>query len=95
MMSTWKFRNTRLMKVWALGMSATVLQFGAVSSCDDRLVALTTYVEPCGTVLGNCTPGSFQANNADPGDWCVDPACTVPGACDDNPPLGTIRNICP
>jgi len=83
------------MKVLALGVAGVVLQLGAIGSCDDTLVALTRYVDPCGTVLGNCTPGSFQANNADVGDYCVDPACTVPGACNNNQPLGTIRNICP
>jgi hypothetical protein len=76
--------------------SATVFQLGFVSSCDDRLVGLTNYLDPCGTILGNCTPGFFQSINADLGDWCIDPACTVPGGCGAaDPPLGTIRDICP
>jgi hypothetical protein len=68
---------------------------GFLGSCDDQLIALTQYVDPCGTILGNCTPGSFQANNADLNDWCIDPACTIPGGCGPGQPLGTIRDICP
>jgi len=77
-------------------LAGTLLQLGFVSSCDDRLVGLTNYLDPCGTILANCAPGTFQAINADLGDWCLDPACTVPGGCgNQDPPLGTIRDICP
>lgn len=79
---------------------ATVLASGAVlpgfvESCDDRLAFITSYVDPCGSILGNCTPGSFQVQAADVGDFCVDPACTVPGGCGGGQPLGTITNVCP
>lgn len=71
------------------------MQFGYVGACDDRLVALTNYVDPCGTILGNCAPGTFQSVNSPLGSWCIDPACTVPGGCGNaDPPLGTIRDIC-
>ncbi len=81
---------------WAACVSSGMMAFSFLSSCDDRLVALTNFVDPCGTILANCAPGSFQSLNADLGDWCLDPACTVPGGCGDpGPPLGTIRDICP
>ncbi len=69
---------------------------GFIGSCDDRLIALTRYFEPCGTVFGNCLPGEFETRRADVGDFCIDPACTVPGQCpDQGQPLGTITDICP
>ena len=68
---------------------------GFIESCDDRLVAVTRYFDPCGTILANCAPGDFEVNRAEVGDYCVDPACTVPGACNDLQPLGTITNVCP
>lgn len=72
-----------------------VFQLGFLDSCNDRLVEVTRFIEPCGTFLANCTPGSFQANAAEIGDFCVDPTCTVPGGCGPGQPLGTIRDICP
>ena len=71
------------------------LTLGFLGSCEDRLITLTQYVDPCGTILGNCQPGDFTVNAAPVGDYCVDPACTVPGACNDDQPLGTITDICP
>jgi hypothetical protein len=69
---------------------------GFIGSCDQRFITATQYVDPCGTILANCTPGSFQVNNADVADYCVDPACTIPGQCgNDGPVLGTITRICP
>lgn len=73
----------------------TATQLGFVESCDKRFIELTRIFDPCGTFLANCTPGSFEANAAEIGDFCVDPACTVPGGCGGGQPLGTIRNICP
>ena len=64
------------------------------SACDDTLIGLTRFVDPCGTLL-DCPPGSFQSDRAELGDWCIDPSCVVPGACSDDQPLGTIRDICP
>ncbi len=78
-----------------LGSGAALPALGFVESCDDRLAAITQYVDPCGTFLANCAPGDFQVNAADVGDYCVDPACTVPGACGGGQPLGTITNVCP
>jgi len=79
---------------------ATLLASGAAipsffESCDDRLIGVTRYFDPCGTIFANCAPGDFEVNNAEVGDYCVDPACTVPGACNDLQPLGTITNVCP
>jgi len=68
---------------------------GFIESCDDRVVSLTRYVDPCGTFLANCAPGEFEVRRADVGDYCVDPACTVPGLCGGGQPLGTITDICP
>lgn len=72
-----------------------LLQLGFIENCDDRLATLTRFVDPCGTVLGNCNPGDFQINRADVGDYCVDPSCTVPGQCGSVPVLGTVTNLCP
>ena len=72
----------------------TMFQLGWLGSCDDRLVGLTNFVDPCGTILANCVPGQFAALNADIGDFCVDPTCTVPGLCG-LPTVGSIRDICP
>ena len=79
---------------------AAVLASGAIvpsflENCDNYLVNVTRYVDPCGTILANCAPGDFQVNAAEVGDYCVDPACTVPGACNNQQPLGTITNVCP
>jgi hypothetical protein len=69
---------------------------GFINSCDNWLAGFTGYVDPCGTILANCVPGQFQLLNSDIGDYCIDPACTVPGACDTGTqPLGTIYHICP
>ncbi len=68
---------------------------GFLESCDNRLVGLTNFIDPCATFLANCQPGDFQANRSDLGDFCLDPTCTVPGQCDNGPLLGTIRDICP
>ena len=76
--------------------AGTLFQLGWVGTCNDRMLGLTDYVEPCGTIFGNCEPGDFQVYNSDIGDYCVDPACTVPGACEnDPPPLGTVFDLCP
>lgn len=74
---------------------AGIIPFGFLESCNNRATSATEYFEPCGTILGNCTPGSFQTNAAEVGDYCVDPACTVPGQCGGGQPLGTITRICP
>jgi hypothetical protein len=81
---------------WTSGaVLAGIVPLGFFESCDNRAANITSYVDPCGTVLGNCTPGSFQVNAADVGDYCIDPACTVPGQCGGGQPLGTITRICP
>ncbi len=70
-----------------------VSMFAFLADCNDRLVEVTRFVDPCGTVLFNCVPGSFETSAADVGDFCVDPACTVPGQCG-NVALGTVTNVC-
>lgn len=86
-------------KAWIMGAllsTGTVFQLGFIEGCDERLIQATRYFDPCGTFLANCTPGSFEANAADLNDYCVDPSCIVPGGCGNvDPPLGTIRDICP
>ena len=76
-----------------LGSAASVLGF--LDSCSDRLTNVTRYVDPCGTILGNCFPGEIQTEAAAVGDYCVDPACTVPGQCGAGQALGTITDLCP
>lgn len=72
-----------------------VFILGFLETCDNRLVQFTRYVDPCGTFLAGCEPGDFEVNRADVGDFCIDPTCTVPGACGDEQPLGTITDLCP
>ncbi len=62
---------------------------GFVSSCDDRLIELTRFLDPCGTILANCQPGQLAAQNADIGDPCF--LCAIPGTCDSDDPF---LNIC-
>ncbi len=85
-----KRRTAGVMALVAGGMFA----LGFLESCDDRLVALTRFIEPCGTIFANCAPGDFQIRAADIGDGCIDPACTVPGGCGEIP-LGTFTDVCP
>ena len=74
--------------------TGTVVQFGFLEGCDSRLLSLTQFVDPCGTIL-NCAPGSFQAARAELNDPCFDPTCTIPGGCDnDGPALGSTRDLC-
>ena len=79
-----------------IGLIGACFQLGFLGSCEDRFIGFTTFFDPCGTILGNCAPGSFETNAADVGDFCVDPTCTVPGQCGNaGPALGTVRDICP
>ena len=75
--------------------AATPLLLDFLDGCNDKLVELSRYIDPCGTVFANCTPGTFEVRRAEVGDFCVDPACTVPGQCGTGQPLGTITDICP
>ena len=86
-------RGYRRLAALALGGAFSILGF--VESCDDKLVNATRYVDPCGTVFANCQPGDFIVNAAEVGDWSVDPACTVPGLCSEDQPLGTITELGP
>ncbi len=80
----------------AMGTIATaVFIIGFLQTCDDRLIGLTRFIDPCATIFANCAPGDFEVNRADVGDFCVDPACTVPGQCGPGQALGTITDICP
>lgn len=76
------------------------VMFGFLSDCNDRLVAITNVVDPCGTILANCAPGDFQVRGAGIGDFCIDPTCTIPGGCPTGngtfiQPIGTRTDICP
>ena len=61
---------------------ASGVVFGFLPSCE---TLLTTF-DPCGTILGNCEPGTFDLLFADVPDWGVDPGCTVPGGCTGDDP---------
>ncbi len=78
-----------------LFVGTTFQLLGFIDSCDDRLLAISRYVDPCGTLIGNCFPGDLETNAAEVGDFCVDPACTVPGQCGGGQALGTITDVCP
>ncbi len=84
----------RRLKLTAVLMCGGGLAWGLLGSCNNKLVGLTQYVDPCGTVF-NCTPGSFQTNAADVGDYCVDPLCPIPGECGGGETLGTQYDLCP
>ena len=82
-------RIFRHLVLW--GSAAIIPSF--FQSCDDFLVGVTRYVDPCGTIFP-CPPGSFAVRNANVGDWNVDCTCTVPGACNNNIPLDVITDYC-
>lgn len=83
------------MKLIACLLLGSVFQLGFLESCNDRLIGITRFIDPCATFLANCNPGDFLVNNASVGDFCIDPTCTVPGMCNNGQPLGTITDICP
>jgi len=83
----------RVMRISILVTSGACM-FGILDSCNDNLVAFTRFVDPCGTILANCNPGDFEVRNAEIGDFCVDPGCTIPGGCG-TVALGTITDVCP
>ena len=89
-------RRTCRRRAVAAAMVGTLMQLGWLGNLNDKFVGCTAYFDPCGTILANCAPGDFITNAADVGDFCVDPACTVPGQCaGEGQALGTITNICP
>ncbi|MDO8631508.1 MAG: hypothetical protein Q7R41_13565 [Phycisphaerales bacterium] len=90
----WGLRR-RMVRWASASVVAGILPIGLIESCDQKVVEFTRYFDPCGTILANCAPGDFQVQAADVGDYCVDPACTVPGQCGGGQPLGTITRICP
>lgn len=75
--------------------AGTVTILGFLEACDNRLISLTRFIDPCGTFLANCNPGELAVNRADVGDFCIDPTCTVPGQCGPGQALGTITELCP
>jgi len=91
-------RRSRWICYAAAAAAGTVFGIPFVNGCNDRLLSLTNFIDPCGTILANCAPGDFQVQNSFVGDYCLDPTCTVPGQCDedgDGPPLGTQIELCP
>lgn len=85
----------RVVRAMAIA-TGSVFVVGMLESCNDFMVGASAYVDPCGTIFGNCAPGDIQVRAADIGDSCIDPACTVPGGCGfEGAPLGTITNVCP
>lgn len=88
-------RSHRARLAATVGGALFIIGAGFVNSCDNRLLGLSQYIDPCGTFLANCQPGDFQVNAAGIGDYCVDPSCTVPGGCGNGQALGTITDLCP
>jgi hypothetical protein len=95
MMTVQRAKSSRRLSICVVLVGAALPVLGIVESCDDRLFALTRFVDPCGTFLANCTPGQFAVQRAELGDFCVDPTCTVPGQCGGGQALGTITQLCP
>lgn len=92
------FKKADVRRRWrslACAAAGSVCMLGFIEDCDDRIVTLTEWVDPCGTILANCNPGDFQVWAADVGDYTIDPTCTVPGQCDNGQPLGTITDLGP
>jgi hypothetical protein len=82
--------------VWAAAALGAVFVLGFIDSCDDRLLTVTSFIDPCGTILSNCDPGYFQTQAAGIGNPCWDPVCTIPGGCGNlDPPLGSQFDLCP
>ncbi len=90
-----RFNTRRLLKaLTGLTLSATFI-LGFLESCDDKMIGLSRFFDPCGTFLANCQPGELELRAAGPGDFDVDCTCTVPGQClgqDIN--IGTISELC-
>lgn len=82
----------RIFRHAALWGSAAIIP-SLFQSCDNFLVGITRYADPCGTIL-DCPPGSFAVNAAAVGDYSVDCTCTVPGACNPGIPLNIITHYC-
>ena len=89
-------KHRQLVSRLAAVVASAGLVMGLVGSCNDLLVETTKYFDPCGTIL-DCTPGYFETQAAEIGDWTVDPTCPIPGACGTEPyqPLGTIYDLDP
>lgn len=85
----------RIVRHAVLWGSAGILP-GFFESCDDYLIGVTRYVDPCGPIFSPevCSPGTLEANHAEVGDWSVDCTCTVPGACNTGIPQNVIADIC-
>lgn len=64
-------------------LSAALAASGASAFQFPSCEAITSFVDPCGTILGNCAPGAFDLLFADVPDYAVDPTCTIPGRCTD------------
>ncbi len=94
MMHTGRANGRRRKAAMAALVLGALWQLGFVQSCDDRLIGLTRFVEPCGTFLANCQPGDFLINRSEFGASC-DPTCVVPGQCGEQAPLSVIRELCP
>lgn len=69
-------RLTRLFMLAATSFGATIyVSLG--SACEFA----ATRFDPCGTLFGNCSPGSFDLAFASIPDYDLDPTCTIPAAC--------------
>ena len=84
-----KRATKRRRKVLGALLGGGVVFGGFVESCDDRLIQVTRFFDPCGTILANCVPGQLAAQRADTGDPCF--LCPIPGTCDNDQPF---LNIC-
>ena len=87
--------NIRRLRKALVGSSfGAIFMLGFIGECNDLLIQASRYVDPCGTFLADCAPGDIEVRNAQVGDFCVDPACTLPGGCGDDQPIGTLTEIC-
>lgn len=76
-MASSKRIRRRVLMTGAL-LSGTVFQLFSGTQCE----WLVTRFDPCGTILANCDPGSFQLQFVENiPDLRVDPTCTIPGGC--------------
>lgn len=80
--------NGSLLRAATLGVAgAVVFQFG-IGTCLDY----TAYLNPCGTVFAFCAPEQLDALRVDEvPDYVNFPNCTIPGACADGNPFGSVN----
>lgn len=64
-------------------MAAAILTATVFQSLGGACEYALTRFDPCGTILANCQPGTFDLLFSDVPNFTLDPTCTIPGQCDD------------